>query len=167
MAAIILLPVSVHLKVVTQRELVHVYSSVTCTAYTPHSTQHSTATHMYTHSAYTHGTRIFYESIYIHVYGCQWSPWRVPFDFFLTYQKFILLGVRRPFFRSKFAPNLKFSQSRRGYLFGRVLEGFEASNEITRDLFKRALIFLMNFAFEWTCKLRIIGQLTMSCFYCS
>ena len=25
----------------------------------------------------------FYESMYIHVYGGQWSPWRVSFDIFM------------------------------------------------------------------------------------
>ena len=35
--------------------------------------------------------------MYIHVYGRQWSPWRVSFDLFLIFQKFIFMGVRRPF----------------------------------------------------------------------
>ena len=58
-----------------------------------------------------------YESMYSHVYGGQWSPWRVPNDFYGFFQKFTF----RPFganLRSTFAQNLKFSQSRGGELIG-------------------------------------------------
>ena len=60
------------------------------------------------------------ESMYTHVYGVQWSPWRVPFDFFLNFSKISIFGCLAAILRSKFYQNLKFSQSRWGNFFGRV-----------------------------------------------
>ena len=37
--------------------------------------------------------RIFYESVYIHVYGCQWSPWKVLLIFLI----FQFWAIWRPF----------------------------------------------------------------------
>ena len=106
-----------------------------------HSTQHiTTPLDTHTHNAHTYSTKIFYESMYIHVYGCQWSPWLVPFDFF-NLSKIHIYGCFAAVFRSKFDQNLNFLLSRCGYSFGRVSKGFGASNEITIDLLKHFDIF--------------------------
>ena len=41
------------------------------------------------------------ESMYTHVYGVQWSPWRVPFDFFLNFSKIPIFGCLAAIFMPK------------------------------------------------------------------
>ena len=47
-----------------------------------------------------------------------------PFNFFKKIKNFNKKWVLGDHFRSKFAPNLNFSQSRKGFAFGRVLTKF-------------------------------------------
>ena len=61
--------------------------------------------------------RFVYESMYSHVYSIQQSLRGIPIDLYLESKK-INFG---PFFRSKYAPNLKFSSSRGGFTIGQVM----------------------------------------------
>ena len=44
---------------------------------------------------------IFYESMYSHVYGSEWSSWRVAFDSFLNFSKIPIFGRLAAIFVSK------------------------------------------------------------------
>ena len=114
----------------------------------------------------------FHESKYIHVYGGQWSPWRVPFDFFyfskipILCVWWTLLGQNLPQIRNfhSVGRDIRLVGSRIDLML-QMKSPFKTCAKVFDEIrILKGRNGLVNF--EILRILRINGQLTKSCFCC-
>ena len=89
----------------------------------------------------------FFESMYSHVYGVNWSLWGVSLDPFLTFSKISIFGRLAAILGSKLTPKWTFSLNRSAFFSGGGQIFFETRNGFIRCPLTRMRSLVPKFAF--------------------